>query len=249
MVSGVDGGAASAAFSFDAPRDTGCRFLCWLSPRNTRNLLYANTAGWVSAAGGWIGSFFASSVWGVLAGGATSALGNLISTWLVWERPWDRQVQYAAMEAFPVLANQLAVMEARMDNLQRALDAGAAQTKQPSRSSGGAGGGQSTPPLKPSPVLSPSSRHQSPASKRANSRRNRASDAPLSVSVNVSAVPFAGVVSSASTSDAVLSSSPPQVSGFSDAHVDRPGPAAPPSSSLLTTLTPEPPSAGVIVEV
>ena len=80
------------------------------SSRSARNALYINAAGWTSAAGGWISGYCGSSTWGIVLGGLVSAVGNLLSTVLVWERHWDSIVHHRATVDLPALMQEVAAM-------------------------------------------------------------------------------------------------------------------------------------------
>lgn len=95
------------------------------STRSARNALYINASGWTSAAGGWISGYCASSVWGIILGGLVSAVGNLLSTVLVWERHWDSIVHHRATVELPALMQEVSAMRRAVHRAEQSAAAAA----------------------------------------------------------------------------------------------------------------------------
>ncbi len=70
--------------------------------RYMRNFAYVNLAGWMSAAGGWMGGYWPTPA-GIVIGGGLASAANAISTWLAWEKPNDKEVEKAAVKGLPEL--------------------------------------------------------------------------------------------------------------------------------------------------
>ena len=103
---------ASTSSAEDGDRDCfGC------SVRHRRNALFLFIAGSLSAVGGWIGGFEASSAWGVIIGAVLSGVGNSVSTALFLEEKDEAKVKCAAREGVPALTKKVNEVAARWSAL------------------------------------------------------------------------------------------------------------------------------------
>ncbi len=92
-----------------------------LKTRNQRNFVYVNTAGWLSAAGGWISGFVPDTS-GILVGGAVGAAANSISTWLAWEKETDKEIERTVLHDFPKVILKIAMLTQRIQTLTEKLN-------------------------------------------------------------------------------------------------------------------------------
>jgi hypothetical protein len=73
---------------------------CLTATRGRRNAIYINTAGWLSAGGGWLASYV-PTVPGIVLGSTLSGFANSVSTWLAWENINDEEVERTVKKDFP----------------------------------------------------------------------------------------------------------------------------------------------------
>lgn len=85
---------------------------CLIKTRQRRNMLYVNSAGWLSGAGGWIGGFVPDTP-GILVGSALGGIANTLSTWLSWEKAHDGQVENILKNEFPKLTAKILAISKR----------------------------------------------------------------------------------------------------------------------------------------
>lgn len=77
-------------------------FECSISLRYLRNFAYVNIAGWMSAAGSWMGGYWPRPA-GIIIGGSLSGVANVCSTWLAQEKVNDIEMEQTALKLFPKL--------------------------------------------------------------------------------------------------------------------------------------------------
>lgn len=97
--------------SEDTPSDE-----CCLKSRYLRNFAYVNIAGWMSAAGGWVGGYWPHPG-GIIIGGTLSSAANAISTWLAWEKPNDVEMEKTAIKRFPELVLKVNAISHKLNHL------------------------------------------------------------------------------------------------------------------------------------